>query len=892
LGSVKRLRTTARAEGRNPVLMITNELDTEVRKYADTEGVSYADKQKLLLLLRKYELADPIVEKLDQRILESQGSRSLPSASRYDNHMAKAIEHMDMARYEEALYDLDRALELKPNHDEVWRLRASVLYQIGRLEEATESCQRAIELRPTDQNAWLLLGLIRGQADDLEGELRSYDNVLRLDPGNRSALLNRGTALYKAKKLDQALKSFDQLIKTDNGDAMAWNNRGIVLKAMGRRRDAVDAFTRAATLDRDYVNPLINLGIIHSEDAQPDRAVQDWKMVLQLQRRRPEIWYSLGQALSELGEWDDAKVAFESALQYDPGMEDAKARIEEIDALLNPPHEVIVPVSEQGPIEPPCQGPETEPKTVIPIEAEVEVLKVPVEPEPTTTFDEAASEAIDEFPCEPEPAPVCEGPSPVEAQIEEELEPPVDETPVPVERSLVCEPDMTLEVRPPSHQELTVIEEKGMCLPPQDMALLAIKEVMPEVAPLSVPETIAETEPEMEEPPIEVRAEEPVCQPAPDLEPAPPVEEACEKTPDLLSAVLAAAAIEVEAAQSPVAPVQELAPAPAFLEPELEDLIDLPVRRRLGAKMLLMVEEGDKALIEVDRALQDEPEATDLMLMRAKALMSLGRHDEALTALGAIFQISRDPEVLYDIEALSQRFGRKAEALQLQSLLPPSQESFARELAGHLERREYDQIISKHAHAGDRSSVRSLQCLALAYMMRRRYRDASKTWQDLLTHFPGWAEALNNLGVCMRFIGEFGYEEPLRHMMLATLVEPDYADAWNNIGCVYFAAGAYGEALKAFGSALAIDRNPEYYLNLSSAQMAIGEVASAKQSLTSALQQEETPEVLYMLAVIAEKEGDLRWAASLYEDAVRLKPDFRDAVFNLQRVKLQLKYSK
>jgi tetratricopeptide (TPR) repeat protein len=480
----------------------------------------------------------------------------------------------------------------------------------------------------------------------------------------------------------------------------------------------------------------------------------------------------------------------------------------------------------------------------------------------------------------------------VETQIEEELEPPIDDAPVPVERSLVCEPDMTLEVRPPSHQELTVVEEKGICLPPQDTALLAIKEVMPEVVPLSVPETIAETEPEMEGPTIEVSAQEPVCQPAPDLEPAPPVEEACEGTPDVLSAVLAAAAIEVEAAQVQPAPLEEEAPSPTFLEPGSEDPIDLPVRRRLGAKMLLMVEEGDKALIEADRALQDEPEAGDLMMLRAKALISLGRHDEALTTLGAIYQMSRDPDVLYDIEALSQRFGRKAEALQLRSLLPPSQESFARELAGHLERREYDQIISRHAHAGDRSSARSLQCLALAYMMRRRYRDASKIWQDLLTQFPGWAEALNNLGVCMRFIGEFGYEEPLRYMMLATLVEPDYADAWNNIGCVYFAAGAYGEALKSFGSALTIDRNPEYYLNLSSAQMAIGDVASAKQSLTSALQLEETPEVLYMLAVIAEKEGELRWAASLYEDAVRLKPDFRDAELNLQRVKLQLKYSK
>jgi hypothetical protein len=58
------------------------------------------------------------------------------------------------------------------------------------------------------------------------------------------------------------------------------------------------------------------------------------------------------------------------------------------------------------------------------------------------------------------------------------------------------------------------------------------------------------------------------------------------------------------------------------------------------------------------------------------------------------------------------------------------------------------------------------------------------------------------------------------------------------------------------------------------------------------LKLEESPEVLFMLAVIAEREGDMKWALSLYEDALALKPDFKDAVFNRQRVKLYLKYNK
>jgi tetratricopeptide (TPR) repeat protein len=177
-------------------------------------------------------------------------------------------------------------------------------------------------------------------------------------------------------------------------------------------------------------------------------------------------------------------------------------------------------------------------------------------------------------------------------------------------------------------------------------------------------------------------------------------------------------------------------------------------------------------------------------------------------------------------------------------------------------------------------------------MMKGRYRDAFKVWKDILESFPGSAEALNNLGVCMRFMGEYGYEEPIHYMLLATIIDPSYADAHNNVGCVYFVAGAYEEALKAFEKALLIDRNPDYYLNLSSVHMALGNVEAAKQTLTSALKLEESAEVLYMLAVIAEKEGDMRWAAQLYEDALAIQPEFKDALFSLQRVKLHLKYEK
>jgi tetratricopeptide (TPR) repeat protein len=249
-----------------------------------------------------------------------------------------------------------------------------------------------------------------------------------------------------------------------------------------------------------------------------------------------------------------------------------------------------------------------------------------------------------------------------------------------------------------------------------------------------------------------------------------------------------------------------------------------------------------------------------------------------------------DERVLYDIEAISYLFGQKKEGAQILRRMRPSKESVARELSFLLDTEQFDEIMVKASKTGVNTSELSMTAQALALMRKGRYRDAAKVWKDILGQFPANAECLNNLGVCMRFMGEYGYDEPIKFMLLATLIDPMYADGYCNAASVYYAAGAYDQALEYYGKAISIDRRPEYYLNLSSVQLAVGDVEGAKGSLTSALKLEESPEVLYLLAIIAEKEGDLKWASRLYEDALTIRPDFKDAVYNLQRLKLQLKF--
>ncbi len=97
-----------------------------------------------------------------------------------------------------------------------------------------------------------------------------------------------------------------------------------------------------------------------------------------------------------------------------------------------------------------------------------------------------------------EPAPVVE-PCQTVPQLDERVE-AVDDAPVPLERSLVCEPDMSLEVPPEEHLEIVTEPERAMVeikegpVRADAPELEPISEAIPVVAP-----PLVSVEPVMEE---------------------------------------------------------------------------------------------------------------------------------------------------------------------------------------------------------------------------------------------------------------------------------------------------------------------------------------------------------------------------------------------------------
>ncbi len=93
----------------------------------------------------------------------------------------EADELLTAGDVDRASRSLAEAESMDPDHPDVLRLRAELLYDAGEDARAEERLRRVIAVRPDDADAHHLLATILGDRDDFDGMVRHNLEVLRID---------------------------------------------------------------------------------------------------------------------------------------------------------------------------------------------------------------------------------------------------------------------------------------------------------------------------------------------------------------------------------------------------------------------------------------------------------------------------------------------------------------------------------------------------------------------------------------------------------------------------------------------------------------------------------------------------------------------------------------
>jgi arylsulfatase A-like enzyme/Flp pilus assembly protein TadD len=149
--------------------------------------------------------------------------------------------------------------------------------------------------------------------NQLDLALESLRKILDQDPNNVDALVNSGTVHYKMGELETALQFYKSAVKLDPSRAQAFSNMGSVYFSSFQRSNersflqlALHHFDKAIQLDPNLSEGYNGRGAAYLVLDENEKAVGDFKKVIQLKPEFVDAYFNLTYALMKSGRKQEA----------------------------------------------------------------------------------------------------------------------------------------------------------------------------------------------------------------------------------------------------------------------------------------------------------------------------------------------------------------------------------------------------------------------------------------------------------------------------------------------------------------------------------------------------------------------------------------------------------
>ena len=109
----------------------------------------------------------------------------------------------------------NEAIRLNSLNSDAYQARASLYQKSGQTKEAIKDLERAVELRPNDHYLWLELGYLRYQSRDMDGAVTDFRESARLAPFYAQPRWYLGNVLLQTGKTDEGFAEIRRAVASD-----------------------------------------------------------------------------------------------------------------------------------------------------------------------------------------------------------------------------------------------------------------------------------------------------------------------------------------------------------------------------------------------------------------------------------------------------------------------------------------------------------------------------------------------------------------------------------------------------------------------------------------------------------------------------------------------------
>jgi len=260
--------------------------------------------------------------------------------------------------FADAVQACDRALEIDPDNSRSWAGKGFVLYNEaiftanpGKFNESLLAYEKAIEIAGSDTSAlseaWRGKGTVLSQMGRSYEALAAQEKAIELNESDVAAWMGKAISLSKLGRDDEAIQAYDRIFELYPSEEQRifdypyiWYSKGRVLEKLGREEEAAQAFNRSVedvdtiigwvASGREFYMNLSEAwqykGQLLEEQGRYEEAVEALDNATNVEPNSIRDWNLKGFLLaSELGRYDEAIHAYDRALEIDP--EDAEALV-------------------------------------------------------------------------------------------------------------------------------------------------------------------------------------------------------------------------------------------------------------------------------------------------------------------------------------------------------------------------------------------------------------------------------------------------------------------------------------------------------------------------------------------------------------------------------------
>lgn len=216
--------------------------------------------------------------------------------------------------------ELDDALDCFQNanliqkHDVTFIQQGEILLRKEDYKSAIDVYLEALEFSPENPELLTTLGLLYLRLSENLKSFQYLGNALTLDPVNTKALLATGSIIQDRSDHDAALLKYRIIAVHNPNSAQLWNNIAMCFFGKGKYVATIACLKKAQYLDPFEWIISYNLGIAHLSTGQYASAFHYFNATISLNPYFASSFMYLALALSNLGDVDNACVAYEKAI--------------------------------------------------------------------------------------------------------------------------------------------------------------------------------------------------------------------------------------------------------------------------------------------------------------------------------------------------------------------------------------------------------------------------------------------------------------------------------------------------------------------------------------------------------------------------------------------------